>query len=1137
MTSSDIPKKANRVLHFILLAFLLILIRIWYLCVIEHETYLELSKKPQKKTSLEKPLRGTIRDRFNIPLAVNKLQYDAAICYDHIRQIPSIKRIKDTNGKLVKRYLRREYIEKLSFLLAKELELDPIDIEDFIYGKASLFPSTAFVLKEDISEKTYYYLKGLERSYAGICALKNLKRFYPQKKIGADLIGYIGSINEREYFTIAHEIKELQNYLSQQEQGDLVFLPKGFSSLKDIKDRVQFLKSKMYQFNDKLGKAGIEAIFDDSLRGFYGKKAFEVNTKGSIVRELPGSKKPISGQRLLLNISAELQEFAEALLAENESIRDQRFPNAGKNHTFITPPWIKGGAIVAMIPTTGEIVAMASYPRTDNNDFTLPNPISQSKISRWLENKNHIRDLWDGKSLLERELYSFTNHSFYKEEKKLTLDHYLERILSLQSQAKKAMQKISSLSIAVEFQKACSLLLDLSEQPYMHALIDALYTKDLQHKPSSFSTNEQQIHYIQEALSQHELLVKEKRSFIDNFLLNIPYNDDKLLILDLARLIAPASSFDTSLLEIVGSESLSIYRKLSQALVVITAEVKLCAKNYFHLHDFRTWRESHFKSYLAEKRLEEKEKKTYQKPYIDYLKKIEDDQFKDFWKENKWDLIQLFLKENCFSENNPPLSAYFKHYKETLKNTASSNHQYLTALELLQSRLKTLENPTDISYLKTMRGYQDLSEKLYGYYSQIKKRRGMQTEKDLAGAFYPPEGYGFGRSYAFRQSTPLGSIFKIITAYEALKQNYERGFYEHTKDLNPLTIIDEIQPSQKLDRNTVLGFHADGTKITRHYKGGTLPRTHTASLGKVDYIKAFERSSNIYFSLLASDVIQDPNDLSLASLKFGFGNKTGIDLPGEICGVLPKDLNENRTGLYAFAIGQHSLIATPLQTSVMLSSLVNGGEVLKPQIIHLTAGVKNSTSSLFSGNIYPYQDYLNRVGIFFPFFIQTQQEEKNMDIKLFEKTLYRKLFLPDNIKDYLLEGLHSVVSSPRGAARAELIRYLHNNTRAMRNYLKLKHQLAGKTSSAEIAYHPTLDRECPPILCKDIWFGGIAFKAPEESSVVAKQQDDIPELVVVVYLRFGGFGKETAPLAGEIVNKWREICKKHGKSSYIFSDF
>jgi cell division protein FtsI/penicillin-binding protein 2 len=815
MVASHLPKKANRVLHFILLAFLLILMRIWYLCMVEHETYLELSKKPQKKVSLEKPLRGTIRDRFNIPLAVNKLQYDAAICYDQIRQIPSVKRLKDPQGNLTKHYLRKEYIGKLSCFLAQTLHLDPLDIEDIIYGKASLFPSTPFTLKENISEETYYYLKGLERSYPGLCSLKNIKRCYPQQKTGADLVGYIGSINETEYFTLAHEIKELQHYLLQHEQGHLIFLPKGFSSIQDIKKRLQLLKTKMYQFNDQLGKAGIEASFDDLLRGAYGKKSFEVNTKGSIVRELPGTKSSIPGHRLLLNISAELQEFAESLLAENEAIRDKKFSQSGKDHHLISSPWIKGGAIVAMIPTTGEIVAMASYPRINGNDFVAKTPSSSAQVSRFLENGSYIRDLWDGKTSLERELYSFVNNHFYSEEKKLTLDHYLDMILSLQGSTRKSFQKISSLSAAIELQKASLLLLDLSEQPYMHALIDALYAKDPHAHLTSFSTNKEQIETINHALIQHELLVKDTRLILDKVFLDVPYNDDKLLILDLARLIAPSSHFSDLLLDHVGEESLKTYRSLTQAAHLLLDDLKTCAKEYFHLHDFREWRTSHFKDYLQKKRLEEKEKKTYQKPYIDYLKHIEQEQFKTFWKETKWHLLTVFLTH---SSNDDVLSSYLKCHKDTLKAHPDSHHHLLDALHLLEQRLSHLEGSLHLPYLKTMRSYQDLSEKLYGYYPQIKKRKASQTEKDLAAAFYPSQGYGYGRSYAFRQSTPLGSIFKIITTYEALKQNYERGVYEHTHDLNPLTIIDDIQPSSKLSGDMVLGYHEDGTKITRRYK-------------------------------------------------------------------------------------------------------------------------------------------------------------------------------------------------------------------------------------------------------------------------------------------------------------------------------
>jgi cell division protein FtsI/penicillin-binding protein 2 len=45
---------------------------------------------------------------------------------------------------------------------------------------------------------------------------------------------------------------------------------------------------------------------------------------------------------------------------------------------------------------------------------------------------------------------------------------------------------------------------------------------------------------------------------------------------------------------------------------------------------------------------------------------------------------------------------------------------------------------------------------------------------------------------------------------------------------------------------------------------------------------------------------------------------------------------------------------------------------------------------------------------------------------------------------------------------------------------------------------------------------------------VAKDEFGAPEVVVVVYLRFGGFGKEGAPLAAQLVAKWREIKKRMG---------
>ena len=1132
MHSHDISLKANRVLHLITLSFLIILIRVWYLSVIAHDSYEELSKKPQKKTVIEKPNRGTIRDRFNIPLAVNKLQYDVGICYDQIRQIPAIKRTSLSNGNIEKTYPRKDYILSFARMLSSELEMNQQDLEDIIYGKASLFPATIFTIKENISETQFFKLKALERNFPGLIAQRSFKRYYPREKNLGDVVGYVGSMNYHEHDQITFEIEELTHYLSEHERGNIVFLPKGYTSILEIKNRIKELKKQIFQLDEKIGKTGIEAKFEASLKGDYGKKIFEVNTKGSIVRELPGTKKAEPGKRILLNISSELQEFAEALLAENELLRENKFIQLGKNHDFVTPPWIKGGAIVAMIPSTGEVVALASYPRINPNNFTKKS-VKSFEIDKELENTRYIESLWDGKTTLEREFYSHATSNFYMEQKKLTYDFFIERILSNVGHAKKSILKILYLSQSFDIQKNLKTLLDLSEQPNVYALIDTLYIKPDGHLPSVFGTSDHLISLIKSSFSHHEPLVKELKGKLDLYFTDVKSNDDKLLILDILKTVAKEHYFDESLQSVFNHLTLSNYRKICQSFLLILDEIYSLSKETFHLNNFKKWREENFKTYLAEKRKEEKEKRSYQRPYIDYLKKEEKKQFAIFFENYKWDLVRIFLFDEPFDQSTLlPYNQVFTKFKKEKISVNSKDYPVLNATDYLMNNLKKFNQSDIIGLLKTIRSFKDLNDRLYGYYPQIKKRKGFQVEKDLAASFYPPQGFGIGRSYAYRQATSLGSIFKIITAYEAIKQNYEKGNYENPKDLNPLTIIDEIQPISLGEKTQVLGFHEDGRKISRQYKGGTLPRSH-ASLGKVDYVKAFERSSNIYFSLLASDVIQDPNDLSMASLKFGFGNKTGIDLPGEIPGTLPKDLSDNRSGLYAFAIGQHSLIVTPLQTCVMLSSLVNQGEILKPQIVQLCAGTKKEEFSFFHHEDYPYKEYLNRVGIFFPFFIQMKQCEKKSDITLFEKTLYRKLYLPQAIKDYLLEGMYSVVSSPRGSARAELIRYLYQNTKAMHNYLKLKYQLAGKTSSAEFAYHPTLDRECPKILCKDIWFGGVAFKQSETSSACIKKQEPIPEIVVVVYLKFGDFGKEAAPLAAEVVTKWREICQKEGKSSFI----
>ena len=133
--------------------------------------------------------------------------------------------------------------------------------------------------------------------------------------------------------------------------------------------------------------------------------------------------------------------------------------------------------------------------------------------------------------------------------------------------------------------------------------------------------------------------------------------------------------------------------------------------------------------------------------------------------------------------------------------------------------------------------------------------------------------------------------------------------------------------------------------------------------------------------------------------------------------------------------------------------------------------------------------------------------------------------MPSSVRHTLLDGLYRVVNKQNGLAHPFKIRTLYQYPLLIKGYKKLQGQMIGKSSTAELSYHPHLDREGPSILRKDIWFGAISYNEEFRPTHYYREAD--PELVVVVYLRSGDYGKEAAPLCAEIINKWREIQLSH----------
>lgn len=124
------------------------------------------------------------------------------------------------------------------------------------------------------------------------------------------------------------------------------------------------------------GKFGLEAFYDEPLRGIDGKTVEEVDVSGQVIKEL-NRVEPIPGEDLILTINANLQREAEKAVDEQlKWLRDTRWG-----------PKANAASVVVMDPRTGAIKAMVSRPAFDPNLFVTG--ISSKNWKKINENPYH----------------------------------------------------------------------------------------------------------------------------------------------------------------------------------------------------------------------------------------------------------------------------------------------------------------------------------------------------------------------------------------------------------------------------------------------------------------------------------------------------------------------------------------------------------------------------------------------------------------------------------------------------------------------------------------------------------------------------------------------------------------------------
>lgn len=198
----------------------------------------------------------------------------------------------------------------------------------------------AVTLAKSISEESMLELEEKSAELSGIYITKQPIRKYLTGSIAAHILGYTGKISSEEY----SKKKELG-----------------------------------YSLNDIIGKSGIESSFEDYLRGQNGKKRLEMDSYGRISNE-EEMEESTMGDSVVLTIDLDLQTKTEEVL-EDIVLKIQ---NGELNNTKYEDA--TAGAAVVLEVKTGEVLALASYPSYQPQDFV--DGINQEEYNKYFNNED-----------------------------------------------------------------------------------------------------------------------------------------------------------------------------------------------------------------------------------------------------------------------------------------------------------------------------------------------------------------------------------------------------------------------------------------------------------------------------------------------------------------------------------------------------------------------------------------------------------------------------------------------------------------------------------------------------------------------------------------------------------------------------
>ena len=268
------------------IAGIVIALRLVDIQILRHNAYLQMAERNRTQVLYQTAPRGRVFTSDGVEVASNAPAF--SLYY--------------LGGKQDSAYLTRLATDFAPSLRASQEELEHALQMGASSGKTVL-------LAENLSTKSTVALQELQYYYPGIYLIEETKRHYPYGIFASHLLGYLGSMDEREW-------RKRDNKLG-------------------------------YRLTSKIGKNGIEKKYEQELKGKDGGVFLEVDYRGR-VKSIIEDKKWAAGSDVYLTLDFAVQQAAEEGLKNSLTGR---------------------GAAVAIDPRTGAVLALASAPAYDPNIF------------------------------------------------------------------------------------------------------------------------------------------------------------------------------------------------------------------------------------------------------------------------------------------------------------------------------------------------------------------------------------------------------------------------------------------------------------------------------------------------------------------------------------------------------------------------------------------------------------------------------------------------------------------------------------------------------------------------------------------------------------------------------------------------